>query len=395
MWKRDPWSECHAGKRLLRVRLLLIAMVSHPTYVAKNFKEGPMRSFVMNEDNWRAIYSLLRAIWPLIVLLRLGDTNGATMGYLYMMALKTKRLIDQAIASDTTDFMEEVGPEIKAAFEMYAQHLMHKYAKAAFVLSPFFVDEARIECLADPSLELALEEVARRVLSVSVDAGKLEASVTEVVEGIEDFHKKRGIYDRPIAWNNNPKAKFSPHNWHFNYSKENKPLRTVAMVTLSKPIGAGAAERDWSNLKQVWDKHSGKMTSDKAEKRTRIYGMSHRDPLLTGKGGGEDNDVQFVWRKEDETFDGLGLDAWDYADASALHANVTMARRKFYNYIEEGEPIKTSSRLAEATLIKKYKAIRFYDAEEGEKGEKGDGGARRGLVGLLRQDAKRERRDGP
>ena len=51
--------------------------------------------------------------------------------------------------------------------------------------------------------------------------------------------------------------------------------------------------------------------------------------------------------------------------------------------------------LAEATLIKKYKAIRVYDAEEGEKGEKGDGGARRGLVGLLRQDAKRERRDGP
>lgn len=88
------------------------------------------------------------------------------MGYLYMMALKTKRLIDQAIASDTTDVMEVVGPEIKAAFEEYSEHLTHKYAKATFLLGPFNLDEAKKECLADPSLELELEEGARRVLSV-------------------------------------------------------------------------------------------------------------------------------------------------------------------------------------------------------------------------------------
>ena len=76
-----------------------------------------------------------------------------------------------------------------------------------------------------------------------------------------------------------------------------------------------------------------------------------------------------VWKKEDEAFGGLSLDARYYADASELHAGVTMARRKFYNYIEEDELVKTNSKLAKETLIKEYKGIRFYDAEEGDKGE--------------------------
>lgn len=42
---------------------------------------------------------------------------------------------------------------------------------------------------------------------------------------------------------------------------------------------------------------------------------------------------------------------------------------QFYNYIEEDELVKTNSKLAKATLIKEYKGIRFYDAEEGDKGE--------------------------
>ena len=133
----------------------------------------------MNEYNWRAIYSLFRATWPLIAFLQLGDTNGATMGYLYNRVLKTKRLIDQAIASDTTGVMQVVGPEIKAAFEEYSEHLTHKYAKATFLLGPFNLDEAKKECLADPSLELELEEGARRVLSVGVDAGELEEMCME------------------------------------------------------------------------------------------------------------------------------------------------------------------------------------------------------------------------
>ena len=42
------------------------------------------------------------------------------------------------------------------------------------------------------------------------------------------------------------------------------------------------------------------------------------------------------------------------------------ARREFHNYAEQEEPLKTNRRFAEATLIKKYSRIRFYDADAGD-----------------------------
>ena len=66
------------------------------------------------------------------------------------------------------------------------------------------------------------------------------------------------------------------------------------MVTLSKPIGAGAPERNWFDVKQVFDGHKAKTNTDKVEKKTRIYSMSRRDKTLTGKGDGEENDVVFT-----------------------------------------------------------------------------------------------------
>ena len=50
-------------------------------------------------------------MWPLIPLLRLGDTNGAVMGFQVKCTISTKIKIDKAIEQDTTDFIEAVGPE--------------------------------------------------------------------------------------------------------------------------------------------------------------------------------------------------------------------------------------------------------------------------------------------
>jgi hypothetical protein len=53
---------------------------------------------------------------------------------------------------------------------------------------------------------------------------------------------------------------------------------------------------------------------------------------------------------------------------TALLAAVTRKRRKFFNFVEDEHAhiIKTNTRVSEATLIKKYQGIRFYDADEGE-----------------------------
>jgi len=55
------------------------------------------------------------------------------------------------------------------------------------------------------------------------------------------------------------------------------------MVVLSKATGAGEPERNWGDVKQVYDKSKAPMGPEKAEKKVLIYGSSRRGPSLSGK----------------------------------------------------------------------------------------------------------------
>ena len=85
------------------------------------------------------------------------------------------------------------------------------------------------------------------------------------------------------------------------YSRHNPEFRKLAIVVLSKPIGAGAPERNWADVKTVWDFTSAKMRPEKVEKKVIIYGAAHRLQSLTGV----PDDVHMVWEAKDEVWDDL------------------------------------------------------------------------------------------
>ena len=125
--------------RLSRVRLVLIAMVT----TLRCGQELQRRSNAeLSDELARNLLSFPRGVASF----RFPSTRRRQWSYhglSYNRVLKTKRLIDQATASDTTGVMEVVGSKIKAAFEEYSEHLTHKYAKATFLLGPFNLDEAK------------------------------------------------------------------------------------------------------------------------------------------------------------------------------------------------------------------------------------------------------------
>ena len=55
------------------------------------------------------------------------------------------------------------------------------------------------------------------------------------------------------------------------------------MVVLSKATGAGEPERNWGDVKQVYDRGKASMGPKKAEKMALIYGSSWRGPSLSSK----------------------------------------------------------------------------------------------------------------
>jgi len=208
---------------------------THEKYAEQRYLEDPIRGFVMDDETWHQIYSLLRADWPLIPLLRLGDTSGATMGFQYKYANMAKERMTKAVDSNTASFMLEVGPQLLEAFGHYEEELTHDYSKTAYLLSPAFVDEAKVINQSDPGLLAALEVTAGRVLSGLPEGERLPA-VAEVVEVLMDMQNKSSPFNRPVAWASG-KAKSTPQKLHAAWSTGH--VRRVGMVVLSKPTGAG------------------------------------------------------------------------------------------------------------------------------------------------------------
>jgi len=80
-------------------------------------------------------------------------------------------------------------------FEQHELELLSDFAKAAFVISPAFVDEAKVVMESDPSYMAALELIAGRVV-LSLPEDEQLAAVASVVEGVAEMQIKTGQYGR-------------------------------------------------------------------------------------------------------------------------------------------------------------------------------------------------------
>jgi len=234
----------------------------------------------------------------------------------------TKGRITTAIESDTTPFMAEIGPLLLGAYEMYEKEPTHEFDKAAYLMHPAFIAEAKELMQSDPGMLLALELIATRVLSRLPD-DEVPPAVASVVEAVMDMQNKSGPYARPTAWAST-KVETAPHEWHRAWS--NGHARRVAVVVLSKSTGAGAPERNWADVKVVYDKKKTSSDPERVEKKTKIYGMSRRDPTLSVKFSSSLKDN--AWTEEDEMWDGLGLGKWPIRHLAWSWRRVTRKKKK-------------------------------------------------------------------
>jgi hypothetical protein len=111
---------------------------------------------------------------------------------------------------------------------------------------------------------------------------------------LDRFHRKVGVYNKPHIWASDLLS--AGEEWHSTYSRHNPEFRKLAMVVLSKPIGAGAPERNWADVKTVWDSTSAKMHTDKVEKKVIIHGAAHRLQSLTGLHTWRTGKSQSFWK---------------------------------------------------------------------------------------------------
>ena len=98
----------------------------------------------------------------------------------------------------------------------------------------------------------------------------------------------------------------------------------------SKPVGCGAPERNWADVKNVWSHAKATMTEERVEKKTRIYSSARRDPDLNEDVMDKPHIYTF-WTKEDEEFE-LKL-----REHLVTPEEAPLVSRHFSNYVEDFE----------------------------------------------------------
>ena len=111
---------------------------------------------------------------------------------------------------------------------------------------------------------------------------------------------------------------------------------------------------------------NNRLTSERAEKKTRIFGAARRDPELQGRQlGDQDTDapLSHLWTLEDE----LSVDLSFTPESQEENAPRLAPPRVFVNHLEpfeESKYMKKEDGPLTARLRRKYVGVRFFDDDE-------------------------------
>ena len=112
--------------RILQLKSVLLACVTCPEYLVR-YPEGDedeVKAIIMDPDFWSDVTQLISVVWPLIQLIRLGDTDKPSLFAVYRA---TKLVKKRFLALEGKD-IDYIG-DVISAFEQYEPELLSEAAK--------------------------------------------------------------------------------------------------------------------------------------------------------------------------------------------------------------------------------------------------------------------------
>jgi hypothetical protein len=402
----------YAQMRMLRLREPLVATISSIAYIDLKLKGFPKKveQYILNPDMWQAAFVIQRCLFPMIKVLRLGDTSDCGgMSQLVYYVHKTDESIrksmellqdlkyfrtakasdandddgndledgmdsdddaqmdpvdddDESDTNPNTDTPKHLGEEILEFWEKRREKLITPLSIAAWFCSPE-------ELIRKDVMEKSTQEHRLMVESV---IGKLyhpirEEDLGEILQTFwiqfDDFQTKAPpYYSRSYIWRNPLSVK--AHRWHKMYSA---PLQTVfgnvACRVTSKTLGCGGAERNWGTLKHLKNGKRSHMSAERSERQATVYGAACMEKGRATRALEEKHGivVDTRWTDADMEFQKLSFDDWILNGAV-----VTERKRLFRSWIEDSEWdwIEKKSVAHERELLAKYQGMRWMDDEE-------------------------------
>jgi hypothetical protein len=271
--------------RMLRLKAELKYIVDLPDYAKQDFKkksggeepdddtdgEGGVRKILLDEAGfWEPLVAALKILTPVVVLLRLCDSQKPAMGKVYdrMFLLKAKA------EESTISWAPKAVEKIEARWE-YLHSFMHG---AGYAFDPEFLEmtDQWDEAITNGAMEI-IERLCLRECMLqnkgrySNPLVSLTTTSEEVVEmaaacelELSTFKKREGIFTKATVLLN--AKRMEPAAWWDMYGKHLPILSSVAKSVLAQVVCASAAERNWSvygQIKSIGRSRLGHETSDK------------------------------------------------------------------------------------------------------------------------------------
>ena len=348
-------------KRFLSMRDALQQLVESEEYTRYDFEGDIFAERLIDGDIFRKVARITKAAGPVLLLLRIADSNSSSLS-------KLKGTVDYISSLMIDNGNHTLEDQIAVAFRNRAPELECDVSNAAYVLDPQFVSKSRNN--SDTSVMKSFWKVSREVLRITDDT-KWRRVRHEIVGELASFRMRSGGFAME-EYGVDTCAFWAVAGCHA------PTLRKIGLCLTPLPCSSGAAERNWQEVKLTMTKKRNRLDRAKVEKMmfVRRFEKLKRN-LFDKKDNGFKEWVQDLFLKslkatgsdvpEDDDEEGTNEE-----DESIFRDHIEPGEQGRINGKEPGKPTVTLTNLRKDNIAKSWLFEKYYGMKFVDKNPEGD-----------------------
>ena len=317
------------GKFLQLMRFKKMKQAIRSTVVSAQYErfcfEGDrFKDRIMGDDLWHLLDEITHHVGPLLLLLRLADSNAATLSKLK----GTVEYLRKIYVDSGGDTLKD---KISVAFINRAPELECDISSAAYILDPQFVFKSRN---APREVMQAFWRVSRKVLRL-IKEDEWNTVRPAIVTELSNFRMKTGGF---VAENYNMADTCA----FWGVAGCHAPnLKKLAFLLCCLPCSSGAAERNWKEVKLTYTKQRNRLSKEKLTKMVFVRRFLNIKMKICNN---DSNDGFTEWVN-------VMLDKLTTEDSSSPSPSSDPDESTFNDFMEPGEQLKVNGMRGEKRVV--------------------------------------------
>lgn len=337
------------------MRDALQQLVESEEYTRFDFEGDVFAKALSDGDVFRKMARICRAAGPVLLLLRIADSNSSSLS-------KLKGTVDYISSLMIDNGNHTLEDQIAVAFHNRSPELECDVSNAAYVLDPQFVSKSRNN--SDTNVMKSFWKVSREVLRIK-DATKWRKVRQDIVGELANFRMCSGGFAME-DYGVDTCAFWTVAGCHA------PTLRKLALCLTPLPCSSGAAERNWQEVKLTMTKKRNRLDRGKVEKMMFVRRFEKLKRNLFDNNKNDNGFKEWVQDLFLKSLQGTGSEVTedegttDEEEEPIFCDHIEPGEQGRINGQEPGKPPVTLTHLkrdngAKSWLFEKYYGMKFVD----------------------------------